>query len=64
MKSSAAPSTRGRYDHPKVACTSRAPTTPSGGFSASVHNVGGNTWWVETDVGASGGALAGADARG
>jgi Calcineurin-like phosphoesterase len=50
------------YDHPRVACAT-ATTTPTGSFAASFRNVRGNEWWVETDVTASGGTLAGVDAR-
>ena len=38
-------------------------TPPPSSFDATFSNVRGNEWWVETDVGVTGGTLAGVDAR-
>lgn len=47
-----------------VACSGGSPPPPpSGSFAATFRNVRGNEWWVESDVSASGGTLAGVDAR-
>ena len=54
------------YSHPAgvARCGTGGGTEPTPGtFSATFRNARGNEWWVEVDVSASGGTLAGVDAR-
>lgn len=62
------------YMHPGGACAGPAPTTPSatptqpapvesGSFATAFRNPRGNDWWLEVEASASGGTLAGVDAR-
>jgi hypothetical protein len=54
----------GNYLWPSGTPTSGGGTPPPpSGFTATWRNVRGNEWWVETDVSASGGTLAGVDVR-
>lgn len=59
------------FAHPEPRCAGALGGASTGGavpsasptFAASFRNVRGNAWWVEADVTASGGTLAGVDAR-
>ena len=46
-----------------VACPGDGTPPPGGGFDATFRNVKGNAWWIQADVTATGGTLAGVDAR-
>lgn len=58
-------STSCAYAHPAATCASgsSAPSTGTGGFTASFSNVRGNKYWVEADVKTSGATLARVEAN-